>query len=94
MDIEQLAIAQQKTEDRSVRNEGRIKKLEEDNKALNTLATAVAVMGEKMQNMTTSVDTLSLKVTQLEAVPARRWDAVVAAVIAAVIGGVIGHFII
>lgn len=29
MDIETLALAHQKTDDRSIRNEGRIKKLEE-----------------------------------------------------------------
>lgn len=93
MDIEQLALAHQKTEDRSLRNEGRIKKLEQEHKILVDLATSVAVMAEKLQNMNNSVDNLSDKVTRLEAVPGKRWEAVVAAAISAVVGIVIGYFI-
>lgn len=93
MDIEQLALAQQKTEDRSMRNEGRIKKLEAEHKILSDLATSVAVMAEKLQNMNNSVDSLSDKVTRLEEVPGKRWEAVVAAAISAIVGIVIGYFI-
>ena len=41
MTIEELALRQQVTEDRSVRNEGRIKKLEADQKALRDLTASV-----------------------------------------------------
>ncbi len=93
MDMEQLALAQQKTEDRSVRNEGRIKKLEEEHKILIDLAKSVAVMAERLQNMNNSVDGLADKVARLEAVPGRRWEAVIAASISAIVGIVIGYFI-
>ena len=46
MENEQLAIKLQETTDRSVRNEGRIKKLEQEHATLQQLATSVAVMAE------------------------------------------------
>ena len=64
-------------EDRSLRNEGRIKKLEAEHSVLQQLATSVAVMAEQMKTMTGSVDTLNKKVDDLEKKPARRWDAIV-----------------
>ena len=51
MNVEELALKQQQTEDRSLRNEGRIKKLEAEQKALSDLATSVAVMAEQMKSM-------------------------------------------
>lgn len=90
MTVEELAIKQQQTEDRSLRNEGRIKKLEEKNEALSSLATSVAVLAEQMKTMNVNVNSLTSKVEEIEAKPAKRWEAVVAAVISALAAGVIG----
>lgn len=90
MDIESLALAQQKTEDRSVRNEGRIKKLETEHETLHTLATSVAVMAEQMKSMNSKVGVLTDKVDEIESRPAKLWQSVIAAVISAVVGGIIG----
>lgn len=90
MTFEELSLKQQQTEDRSLRNEGRIKKLEEKNEALSSLATSVAVLAEQMKTMNVNVNSLTSKVEEIEAKPAKRWEAVVAAVISALATGVIG----
>ena len=77
MEHEQLAIKLQETTDRSLRNEGRIKKLEGEHQALHDLATSVAVMAEQMRNMHDSVDALTSKVGDMESKPAKRWEQVV-----------------
>ena len=90
MDLEQIAIKLQKIDDRSFRNEGRIKKLEEEHEVLHKLATAVAVMAEKMDSMARSVNILSTKVEALEAEPGNRWKFVVEKAIYCVIAAVFG----
>ena len=64
-------------EDRSLRNEGRIKKLESDNAVLHDMAKSLAVMAEKQSSMGDSVDRLEQNVDTLEAKPAKRWDGLV-----------------
>lgn len=90
MDLETLALAQQKTDDRSLRNEGRIKKLEGEHESLNKLVTSVAVMAEQMKTMNTKIGTLTDKVEEMEAKPAKRWDAIVTGIISAVVGIIVG----
>ena len=89
MDHEQLAIKLQETTDRSLRNEGRIKKLEGEHETLQQLATSVAVMAEQLKTMNKNVTNLTSKVDELEEKPAKRWDAVVDKVIWAVLAAVI-----
>ena len=95
MDHEQLAIKLQETTDRSLRNEGRIKKLEGEHETLQQLATSVAVMAEQMKTMNTNVNSLACKVEHLEEKPGKRWDAIVEklvwACIAAVVAYVLGN---
>lgn len=59
-------------EDRSLRNEGRIKKLEGEHEVLHELATSMAVMAEKQGRMGDSVERLEHKVDTLEDKPAQR----------------------
>ena len=89
MDIETLAIAHQKTEDRSLRNEGRIKKLEDAHEVLHTLATSVAVMAEKMDVMNKSVESLTNKVEEIESRPAEHWNKLITSALAALAGAFI-----
>ena len=93
MNIEELALKQQKTEDRSIRNEGRIKKLEAENDVLHQLATSVAVMAEQLKTMNTSVSTLTNEVEELKEKPAKRWDNLVGTIIAGIAGAVLGFFL-
>ena len=90
MDVESVAIKLQETTDRSIRNEGRIKKLEGEQEVLRQLATSSAVMAEQLKNINSNVDVLTHKVDDLEAKPGKRWEAVVAAVISVLVGAIIG----
>ncbi len=91
MNLEKLALEHQETKDRSIRNEGRIKKLEEKHEVLEQLATSVAVMAEQIKTMATSVNTLNNKVDKLEEKPAKRWDGLVDKAIWAVVAAFIGY---
>lgn len=51
MDNETIALKLHETTDRSLRNEGRIKKLEGEHEVLHELATSMAVMAEKQGRM-------------------------------------------
>ena len=91
MNVEEVALKLQETTDRSLRNEGRIKKLESENTVLHQLATSVAVMAEQMKNMTASVTALTGEVEELKEKPAKRWDNLVEKIIAAVAGFIVGY---
>lgn len=91
MDIEQIALALQETKDRSIRNEGRIKKLEGEHETLQQLATSVAVMAEQMKTMNSNVNSLACKVEHLEEKPGKRWDAIVEKLIWALVAAVVAY---
>ena len=93
MTNEEIALRLQETTDRSVRNEGRIKKLEGDHEVLHQLATSVAVMAQQMENMNGSVEALSGKVDTLESKPGKRWDAIVDKAVWAVLAAVIAFLL-
>lgn len=93
MDTDQLAVKLQETTDRSVRNEGRIKKLERETGALHELATSMAVMAEKQGAISDNVDKLNEKVDTLEEKPGKRWEAIVDKVIWAVLAAVIAFIL-
>ena len=90
MDIETVALKLQETTDRSIRNEGRIKKLENEHEALHKLTTSVAVMAEKVSTMANVVDNLNTRVASIEEKPAKRWDGLIDKIIAVVAGAVVG----
>ena len=93
MDNEQLALKLQETLDRSIRNEGRIKKLEGEHEVLQQLATSVAVMAEQIKTMNGSVTTLTDKVDKLEEKPGKRWDSIVDKIVWAVLAAVIAFLL-
>ena len=77
-------------EAKSDRNEGRIKKLENEQSALHDLAKSMAVMAEKQAQVADTVDKLDGKVTALEEKPAKRWEDLVNKIIWAVAAALIG----
>ena len=93
MDNEQYAVKLQEVIDRSLRNEGRIKKLETEHDVLHELATSVAVMAQRMETMNQNVTTLTSKVDEIENKPAKRFDDIVDKVIWAVLGAVVAFFL-
>jgi len=55
----------------------RMKAVEEANRALNRLATAVEVLAARQSTMSNSMERLTGKVETLETKPARRWESLV-----------------
>ena len=76
-------------EQRSKSNTKRIDRLEENYDALNKLTTSVEVMASKMDSMSKSLDKVNTRLSEQEAKPGKRWEAVVEKVIFLVIGAVI-----
>ena len=76
-------------EDRSLRNEGRIKDLEKEHSVLHDMAKSLAVMAEKQSSMGESVDRLEHKVDTLESKPGKRWEGLVDKILFAVAGAFI-----
>lgn len=93
MEIEAVALKLQETTDRSIRNEGRIKKLEVESAVLHQLATSVAVMAEQMKTMNTSVLTLANEVDELREKPGKRWEGLVDKIIWAVAAALLGFIL-
>ena len=93
MDNEQYAIKLQEVTDRSLRNEGRIRKLETEHEVLHELATSVAVMAQRMETMNQNVTTLTSKVDEIENKPAKRFDAIVDKAVWAVLGAVLAFIL-
>ena len=95
MTLEELAVKVQVVDDRSLRNEGRIKKLEAGNDALQALTTRVAVMEMQLKQILDNIALLSKKIEQLETKPAKRLesiaDKILWALVAAVLGFVLAH---
>lgn len=91
MNTEELAIKLQKTEDRSVRNEGRIKKLETEHEVLHKLVTNVAVLAEQIKTMNTNVQNLAVDVEDIKTKPAKRWEGLVGSIVGAVVGILVGY---
>ena len=90
MNNEEISLKLQETTDRSLRNEGRIKKLEGESSVLHQLATSVAVMAEQMKTMNTSVSALADEVEDLKEKPGKRWDGLVDKFIWAVAAALLG----
>jgi hypothetical protein len=93
MDIERIALKLQETTDRSIRNEGRIKKLEGENAALHQLATSVAVMAEQLKTMNASVSNLTNDVEELKEKPGKRWETVVNAILLGLATALLGFLL-
>ena len=86
---ENLAVALQEVKDRSLRNEGRIKKLEENQQALNDLALSVRELATDQDNMKSDITEIKTDVKALTAKPAKRWDSLVDKLLYAIVGAFI-----
>lgn len=72
--MEDLAVKLQEVKDRSLRNEGRIKQLEVDQRALNELALSVKELATDQTNMKEDIGEIKANVRSLTAVPSKRWE--------------------
>lgn len=75
-----------KVEARASSNTHRIESIEQDQKALQSLATAVEVMATKQASMGEKIDRIDAAVDTLSAKPGKRWDGLVDKLIYAAVG--------
>ena len=78
-------------EQRSKSNSHRLEALEKQTEALNTLATSVAVMAEKVETTGEKVDGLCTDVQEIKQRPAKRWESVVVQVISILVAAALGY---
>ncbi len=71
-------------EARSKSNTKRIDKLEQQTEAIDKLATSVAIMAQKTEDMDGKLDTVASKVEKIEEKPAKRWNALIENIIWAI----------
>ena len=91
--MEDLAVIVSR-HDREIAAQGeQIKTLFYRQECLDELTRAVTTLAEKMSNVEKGQEKIEKGFEELKSIPARRWDAVIAAIIAAIIGGVIGKFL-
>lgn len=100
MNIEELSVKVTEVDARSKSNTHRIDKIEENQEAINKIATSVAVMAENQTHMSQQMDRLdkkvdgvSDKVDTIEKLPAKRWETVVEKVITVVAAAIVGYIL-
>ena len=91
MTHEELIALTHDNEQRSKINAHRIDKLEEQQKQLSDLVSAVAVLAEKQSQIGDDVDDIKRKIKVLAEKPAKRWDGVVDKIISAIIAAIMGY---
>lgn len=77
-------------EARSKSNTHRINDLEEDNRALHTLATSVEVLATKQETIEANISEIKDDVKSLKAIPGGKWETLVKAVLTAIVGALVG----
>ena len=91
MTHEELIALTHDNEQRSKSNAHRIDKLEEQQKQLSDLVSAVAVLAEKQSQIGDDVDDITREIKVLAEKPAKRWDGVVDKIISAIIAAIMGY---
>jgi len=84
--MEDIAVKLQEVADRSLRNEGRIKKLESEHQALTELAISVKELATDQVNMKDDIAEIKTDVKAMTVKPAKRWDGLVDKLLAALVG--------
>ena len=77
-------------EARSKSNTHRIDDLEEDNRALHTLATSVEVLATKQETIEANISEIKDDVKSLKAIPGGKWETLVKAAVTAIVGALVG----
>lgn len=93
LDHDDLILQLQETTDRSIRNEGRIKKLETEQTALRELATSVSTLATKQGIMEDDVKEIKSDVKEMAGKSGKRWDAIVDKLIWAVLAAIVAFML-
>lgn len=78
-------------EARSKSNTHRINDLEEDNRALHTLATSVEVLATKQETIEANISEIKDDVKSLKAIPGGKWEALIKTILTALAGGLVAY---
>lgn len=90
MALEHLEETVVRIDERSKRNEGRIKALEESQEALHKLATSVELIAESQKRIEADVGTLTGKVDNLENQDGKKWRAAIIKAVEVLIAALVG----
>ena len=88
---ESIEIQLTRIDERSKRNEGRIKLLEENQETLHKLVTSVELIAKSQERIEGTVGELTGKVENLEQADGKKWRAVVEKVVTVIVAAVIGY---
>lgn len=91
MTHEELIALTHDNEQRSKSNAHRIDKLEEQQKQLSDLVSAVAVLAERQNKIGDDVNSIKCEIKVLAEKPAKRWDGIVDKIISAIIAAIMGY---
>lgn len=89
MTEQELSVKLAETEQRARSNMHRIEKLEQQQKDLNKLVTAVEVLASREKSVETDVKEIKADVKTITQKSGRRWDAMIDRVLYALIGAVL-----
>lgn len=91
MTHEELIALTHDNEQRSKSNAYRIDKLEEQQKQLSDLVSAVAVLAERQDQIGADVNSIKRELKSLAEKPAKRWDSIVDKIISTIIAAIMGY---
>lgn len=94
MDEVQMEQRLTAVEQRSKSNTHRIDDIEKEQKALNQLATSVAVMVQEQKDIKEDISEVKKDVKSLTSLPAKRWNDVVEKIVWLVIGGAVAAMLV
>ena len=93
MDNEEIARAIQANKDLSERNQARIVKLENEQKELRDLTTAVNGMVVEQKNMRHDLTEMKGDLKQIKEKPAKRWDSAVDKVLMIILAAIVTYML-
>ena len=91
MTHEELIALTHDNEQRSKSNTHRIDKLEEQQKQLSDLVSAVAVLAERQNQIGDDVNSIKRELKSIAEKPAKRWDGIVDKIISTIIAAIMGY---
>lgn len=91
MTHEELIALTHDNEQRSKSNTHRIDKLEEQQKQLSDLVSAVAVLAERQNQIGDDVNSIKRELKTLAEKPVKRWDGIVDKIISTIIAAIMGY---
>lgn len=89
--MENLEVQLARIDERSKRNEGRIKHLEEHQEALQELASSVKIIAEGQKRIENDVSNLTDKVDAIEQQDGKKWRALVDKVVSLLAAALVGY---